>query len=137
MSKTFSMWAEATDENGAKHIVTMVGEFTQKKVEKPSVDEIIMDETHKKGVLITTNKVKERTLKYAFSICHPDDTFNEEMGKRIALRRLKKDPLGVLKSENITCLCEDQCKLIVFGELQHVVKNIDHYLVKMTDHATR
>lgn len=129
MSKIFSMWAEAFDVNGGKHIVTIVGEFTQKNVPTTEVHR----DTNGNVVATTLveSKKKERSLMYACSICHPDDTFNEEVGKHVALRRVRKNPMGGMTTDMITTLCEDQCKLILFGELQHVVNNIDHYIEKL------
>ena len=80
------------------------------------------------GVLTYPTKVKTRTLTYAVSICHPDDEFDEELGVEIAKKRLNEKPLGQLSTTLVTTLCEDQIKLILFGELNYVINNIDRFI---------
>lgn len=131
--KFYSMNGVAIDRYGDEHIVTIVGEFTQEKVETCVTTEVNLEDEHKpnkvvKGVLTYPTKVKTRTLTYAVSICHPDDDFDEEIGIELAKRRLNKKPLGQLHTTLITTLCEDQIKLILFGELNYVINNIDKYI---------
>ena len=69
-----------------------------------------------------------RNLRYSFAICHSDDQFDEEVGKKLALKRAKKSPMGELETKYITTLCPDQINLILFAELKHIVHNIDKYI---------
>lgn len=131
--KFYSMHGVAVDRNGDKHMVTIVGEYVQEKVETCITKEInIKDERkeHKvlQGILTYPTTIKTRTLTYAVSICHPDDQFNKEVGIELAKRRIKKNPLGQLSTNLVTTLCEDQIKLILFGELNYVIDNIDKYI---------
>lgn len=131
--KFYSMYGTAIDRYGDEHIVTIVGEFIQEKVETCVTTEIDVEDEYKpnkvvKGVLTYPTKVKTRTLTYAVSICHPDDEFDEELGIEIAKKRIDEKPLGQLSTTLVTTLCEDQIKLILFGELNYVINNIDQFI---------
>lgn len=133
--KLYSMYGTATDAQGQKHIVTVVGEFESTKEEVVRNEDVIIDVTPKKAVdgkLTYTVKKPIRKLTYAYSICHPSDTFNEQTGIDIAKSRLKDNPMGVLTSPYVTCLCKDQIELILFGELKFIMNNIDRFLDKLT-----
>lgn len=113
--KEYSTFGVATDANGEKHMVTVVGRFKryrEKRQENQPFRKI----------------VRELTLGY--SICHPDDEFNQEIGENIAKRRLVKQPIGTVKSYDITMLDSITCDLLVKNELSHIVKNIDKYIKK-------
>ena len=127
--KTFSMYGTAVSADHREHVVTIVGLYEQGKrtVEECSDPFKLNGEVIK---LISCKSNLHRELKYGISICHPEDDFVEEIGIRKAMKRAKKNPLGKLTTDMRTTLCEDQCKLILFGELQHVIKNIDHYIEK-------
>ena len=131
--KFYSMYGTAVDLYGDEHIVTIVGEYIQEKVEKVVTEEINVEDEFKphkvtKGMLAYPTKVKTRTLTYAVSICHPEDEYDEEIGMEIAKRRIKEKPLGQLSTTIMTTLCDDQIKLILFGELNYVINNIDKFI---------
>lgn len=131
--KIYTMKGEAVDRNGVKHIVTMVGEYVQENeydIAEDIVDVVDEFDEHKvvQGVLTYPTKKRKRTLTYSFSICHPDDEYNEDIGVKIAMRRIKRNPLGRLETNLITTLCKDQINLILFGELNYVIDNIDKYI---------
>ena len=136
--KFFSMHGTAVDKNGEEHIVTMVGEYLQTKevevvtetannvMKTFNVNNII---NFKDDAILSVPVTKKvRILTYAFSICHSDDIFDEQIGIDIAKRRIKTHPLGQLKTEMITSLCTDQVKFILFGELKYVMDNIDKFI---------
>ena len=135
--KFYSMHGTAVDKNGGEHIVTIVGEYLQGKETKMlsmTANQVMKDNgiygmPFKDDAIITVPyKQKTRTLTYAFSICHPDDIFDEELGVEIAKRRIKEQPWGQLKTEMITTLCEDQINFILFGELKYIMDNIDKFI---------
>lgn len=131
--KFYSMYGTAVDQYGEEHIVTIVGEFIQEKVETCITKEVNVEDEFKpnkytKGILTYPTKTKTRTLTYAVSICHPDDEFDEEIGIELAKRRIYKKPLGLLMTPLVTTLCDDQIKLILFGELNYVINNIDRFI---------
>ena len=81
-----------------------------------------------KAKITYPTKIKVRTLTYAVSICHPDDVYDEEIGIEIAKKRINEKPMGQLSTTLVTTLCEDQIKLILFGELNYVIDNIDGFI---------
>ena len=131
--KNYVSFTTAIDKKGDAHQVVIVGVYNQKKtvrlIEK-GVTVPINDKKNVDGALVYYKPEVKRTLAYAYAICHPDDKFNLEVGKKIATKRAKKSPMGLLETTLITSLCKDQIKLILDGELQYIVKNIDKFLEK-------
>jgi hypothetical protein len=129
--KVYSMHETAVDKDGLKHEVMIVGVYSQKKVkenvEKNALIQVSTDKYVDGKICFSKPKIK-RNLRYAYAICHADDKFNEEVGKKIALRRVKNSPMGELETKYVTTLCKDQIKLILQGELQHIINNIDKYI---------
>ena len=131
--KIYSMHGTAIDNNGQEHEVTIAGVYTQvttyetkhKLVQVPIDDDKSVD-----GYLSFNRKQIKRNLKYSFSICHPEDDFNEEFGIQKAIKRAKTSPMGELETKYITTLCPDQINIILYGELQHIINNIDKYIEK-------
>ena len=121
------MYANAIDKKGEKHIVTVVGKYV-KKNEFTSVAEQ-KTVNGKDGLFVREEKKRVRQLVLAYSICHPTDTFNEAEGIRVALRRMKKHPIGTLTTKDKTMLCKDMCNILVFNELKHIINNIDNYIL--------
>lgn len=124
--KTYSMYGKAIDKNGFDHIVTVVGEFEQFKETVAVSQEVIIE--NKKGLLTTEDKVKMRSIKFGYAICHTDDEFDNEKGVDIAKKRAVNDPVGMLTTINPTMLTIDMCTMLVFGELNHIINNIDEYI---------
>lgn len=130
--KFYSLWGKATDKNGQDHYVTVVGKFTQSKVtETIPTSMTVIDERRKQheGLLITDYKKKVRSFTMAKAICDPRDTFSFEEGQRIAKKRIEEgEVIGTQTSEDITMLNDDQCQLLVFGEVNHIIQHIDEYI---------
>lgn len=134
--KFYHMHGKTTDQNGQEHIVTIVGEYTQYTDHDVEVKSINVHTDYNRvedSILIQNKNQKMRKLRYAYSICHPHDvpTFNEEVGVAIAKRRIKDNPLGELTTTFRTTLCEDQIQLILFGELKHVMDNVDKFIDRL------
>lgn len=131
--KVYSLHESAIDKNGKQHEVMVVGVCKQikewnrvyKKVQVPVNENKNID-----GELSFLKPSIIRNLRYSFAICHSDDKFDEEVGKKLALKRAKKSPMGELETKYITTLCPDQINLILFAELKHIVHNIDKYIGK-------
>ena len=136
MSKKFySMHGTAKDANGQPHVVTIVGMFESTKETLVKNEDVIVDVSPTKNVEgKLTYEVKKpiRKLTYAYSICHPEDKFNEQTGIDIAKTRIHSNPMGQLITPYVTCLCKDQIELILFGELKFILDNIDRFLDKLT-----
>ena len=134
--KFYSMHGTAVDKNGEEHIVTIVGQYLKTKetdIVTENANKVLKINNYPNlfvdsAILSAPQTKTVRTLTYAFSICHPSDIFNEEIGVEIAKRRIKEFPLGQMKTDMITTLCPDQIKWILFGELKHVMDNIDKYI---------
>ena len=126
--KIFSMYADAIDKNGEKHIVTVVGKYVKKNEFISVAEQKTIN--GKDGLFVREEKKRVRKLILAYSICHPTDTFNEAEGIRVALRRMREHPIGTLTTEDKTMLCKDMCNILVFNELKHIINHIDDYIVK-------
>jgi len=115
-----------------KHVVTVVGKFEQSR-ENTEVTEIVDVETKPtnfvKGELKYKVKQMKRRLTLGMSICHPSDTFDEEVGVEIAKARIEKGyDLGSLETTNVTMLTEDAIMAELVTKLNHVIENIEKFL---------
>ena len=130
--KFFSAWAKATSSNGDEHYVTVVGKFEQSRKEK-IVQDVVPVETKPNtivdGILTYGVKNLNRKLTLGVSICHPSDTFNEEIGINIAKGRINRGQnLGQIETSNVTMLTEDAIMAEILVKLNHICQNIDTYL---------
>lgn len=131
--KIYSMHETAVDKDGLKHEVTIVGVCKQQKEYEMVFKNVQVPVKENKNVVGQLSFLKpsmKRNLKYGFSICHSDDTFDEEIGKKLALKRAKTTPMGEMETKLITTLCKDQIKTILRGELTYIINNIDKYVKK-------
>ena len=114
------------------HVVTVVGKFEQSR-ENTDVTEIVDVETKPtnfvKGELKYKVKQMKRRLTLGMSICHPSDTFDEEVGVEIAKARIEKGyDLGSIETTNVTMLTEDAIMAELVTKLNHVIENIEKFL---------
>lgn len=131
--KYFSMHASCEDSEGEKHIVTVVGKFEQTR-ERQMVQEVVPVEVKEgsfvDGVLTyPSNKLLNRKLTLGMSICHPSDTFNEQVGIDIAKSRIEKgQTLGSVETSDVTMLTDDAVMAEILVKLNHICNNIDTFL---------
>ena len=130
--KFYHAWAKATSSNGDEHYVTVVGKFEQSRKEK-IVQDVVPVETKPNtivdGILTYGVKNLNRKLTLGVSICHPSDTFNEEIGINIAKGRINRgQDLGQIETSNVTMLTEDAIMAEILVKLNHIVENIDEFL---------
>lgn len=130
--KFYHAWAKATSSNGDEHYVTVVGKFEQSRKEK-IVQDVVPVETKPNtivdGILTYGVKNLNRKLTLGVSICHPSDTFNEEVGINIAKGRIARgQDLGQLETSNVTMLTEDAIMAEILVKLNHICQNIDGYI---------
>ena len=130
--KFYHAWAKATSSNGDEHYVTVVGKFEQSRKEK-IVQDVVPVETNPNtivdGILTYGVKNLNRKLALGVSICHPSDTFNEEIGINIAKKRINRgQDLGQIETSNVTMLTEDAIMAEILVKLNHICQNIDTYL---------
>lgn len=130
--KYYHAWAKATSSNGEEHYVTVVGKFEQSRKEE-IVQDVVPVETKPNtivdGILTYGVKNLNRKLTLGVSICHPSDTFNEEIGINIAKGRINRgQDLGQLETSNVTMLTEDAIMAEILVKLNHICQNIDEYI---------
>lgn len=130
--KYYHAWGKATSNNGDEHYVTVVGKFEQSRQEE-IVQDVVPVETKPNTIVdgILTYGVKNinRKLTLGVSICHPSDTFNEEIGINIAKGRINRgQDLGQLETSNVTMLTEDAIMGEILVKLNHICQNIDDFL---------
>lgn len=130
--KFYHAWAKATSSNGDEHYVTVVGKFEQSRKEK-IVQDVVPVETKPNtivdGILTYGVKNLNRKLTLGVSICHPSDTFNEEIGINIAKGRINRgQDLGQIETSNVTMLTEDAIMAEILVKLNHICQNIDDFL---------
>lgn len=130
--KYYSLWAEATDANGEKHVVTVVGKFTQNYVPKEVTEDVpveVKPGTVVKGKLTFNKRTLHRVLTVGVSICHPLDKFDEEFGVELAKARIEKgEDAGSIETNNVTMLTEDLIMAELLGKLTYICNNVDSYL---------
>ena len=130
--KYYHVYGQAKTSDGKRHVVTIVGKFEQTR-EDVGVTEIVDVETKPtnfvKGELTYNVKMLRRKLTLGLSICHPSDTFDEEVGVEIAKSRIKRgDDLGSIETTNVTMLTEDAIMAELVVKLNHVLETIDEFL---------
>ena len=130
--KYYHAYASCIDSKGEKHIVTVVGKFEQSRKEEIVQDVIPVEtkpNTFVDGILTYGVKSLNRKLTLGVSICHPSDTFNEEVGINIAKGRIKRgQDLGQIETSNVTMLTEDAIMAEILVKLNHICQNIDEYI---------
>lgn len=131
-TKWYHVYGRTTASDGKERVVTIVGEFvqTRKHTEvKEDVDVETNVGSYVKGELKFNIKVLNRKLTLGMSICHPSDTFDEEIGIEIAKKRIKLgQDLGSLETSNVTMLTEDAIIAELMVKLNHIMNNIDDFL---------
>ena len=131
-TKFYHLFADAVDKDGVKHVVTVVGKFTQNYVPKEVTQEVpveVKPGSVVKGKLTFNKRTLQRTLTVGISICQPFDEFDEEFGIELAKARIEKgQDAGTIETNDVTMLTEDLIMCELIGKLTYVVNNIDDYL---------
>lgn len=114
----------------SSHIITVVGVRTETKENKFMTTNINnmagKGETH----LISITPQKMRRFAIGYSICHPDEIFDAEIGIDVAYKRAKSEKrrMGYLETPCWTMLQNDQCEELVKNEAMHIARNINKYI---------
>ena len=131
-TKYFDLHADASDVNGEKHVVTVVGKFTQNYVPKEITEEVpveVKPGTVVKGKLTFNKRTLHRTLTVGVSICHPLDEFDREFGVELAKARIEKgQDAGTIETNDVTMITEDLIMAELLGKLSYICNNIDDYI---------
>jgi hypothetical protein len=128
----YHVYGKVKTDDGDTHVVTIVGKLEQSR-EKVEITQPITVET--KPTCFTQGEIKynvkllKRKLTLGLSICHPSDTFDEEVGIEIAKRRIEKgEELGSIETNDVTMLTEDAIIAELMVKLNHVMGEIGSYL---------
>jgi len=131
-TKYFSLWADAIDANGEKHIVTVVGKFTQNYVPKQVTQEVpveVKPGSTVTGKLTFNKRTLHRTLTLGVSICHPLDKFDEAFGVELAKARIERgQDAGTIETNDVTMLTEDLIMCEILGKLSYICNHVDDYI---------
>ena len=82
---------------------------------------VVTEVSEDEYVAIHNDVVKRVSL--GFSVCNPEDTFNEELGKTIALGKAEKRPTGVLYATKAGMINTDLVESLITQEMQHFENN--------------
>jgi len=130
--KFYSLHADAYDVNGEKHVVTVVGKFTQNYIPKEVTQEVpveVKPGSVVKGKLTFNKRTLHRTLTVGISICHPLDEFDEEFGIELAKARIERgEDAGTIETNDVTMITEDLIMAELLGKLSYIVNNVDDYI---------
>jgi hypothetical protein len=130
--KYYHLYADAYDEGGEKHVVTVVGKFTQNYVPKEITQEVpveVKPGSFVNGKLTFNKRTLHRTLTIGISICHPLDEFDEEFGIELAKARIEQGKdAGMIETNDVTMLTEDAIMGELITKLTFVTNNINDYL---------
>lgn len=130
--KFYHLYAPAYDEDGEKHVVTVVGKFTQNYEPKEVAQDVpveVKPGSFVKGKLTFNKRTLHRKLTIGVSICHPLDEFDEEFGVELAKARIEKgEDAGTIETNDVTMLTEDAITAELLTKLAYITNNIDAYL---------
>ena len=131
-TKYYNLHAECEDKKGEKHVVTVVGKFTQEYVQKEVNQDVpveVKPGSVIKGKLTYNRKTLHRTLTVGVSICHPMDEFDEEFGIELAKARIERgEDAGTIETNDVTMITEDLIMAELVGKLSFICNNIDEYI---------
>lgn len=128
----YHVYGKAIDSDGVNHYVTVVGKLEQtreRSIVQEQVPVEVKPNSFVSGVLTYQPKILRRKLTLGVSICHPSDTFDEQVGIKVAKGRIERgEDLGSLVTNNITMLTEDAIMGELIVKLNHICENIDEFL---------
>ena len=93
--KHYFTQAVGTDSNGVEHKIVVCGVWNQLK-EKVEVSNDVVLEFGVRGKILHPKTILCKSFSMGYAICSPEDEFSLEEGKKIALSRAKKKPIGKL-----------------------------------------
>lgn len=131
-TKFYHLFADGVDSNGVKHTVMVVGKFTQSYVKSPVIENVkveVKPNSFVKGELSFKRKQLNRSLTVGVAICNPADKFDEEIGIKLAKKRIEKgEDSGTVETNDVTMLTKDLILAELQCKLDFITKNIDKYI---------
>ena len=132
-AKIYSTTKEVVDKEGGKHVITVVGSLTKRRRKIDHIKDAYV-EIGKKSVLKGTLSFKEKRidkqLAMAMSICHPHDTFDKEVGIKLATSRLKKYDIGKVETSSLSMLDSQMVNAMISAKADYIADNLDKFLPK-------
>ena len=129
----YSTTKEVVDKEGGKHVITVVGSLTKRRRKIDHIKDAYV-EIGKKSVLKGTLSFKEKRidkqLTMAMSICHPHDTFDKEVGIKLATSRLKKYDIGKVETSSLSMLDSQMVNAMISAKADYIADNLDKFLPK-------
>lgn len=130
--KFYHVYGQTKTDDGERHIVTIVGKLEQTRDLNEITETVEVEGKPNqfiKGELKYKVKQLKRKLTLGMSICHPTDTFDEEVGVEIAKKRIENGyELGSLETNNVTMLTEDAIMAELMVKLNHILLHIEEYV---------
>ena len=131
-TKFYHLFADGVDSKGVKHTVMVVGKFTQSYVKSPVTENVkveVKPNSFVKGELSFKRKQLHRSLTVGVAICNPADKFDEEIGIKLAKKRIEKgEDAGTVETNDVTMLTKDLILAELQCKLDFITKNIDKYI---------
>lgn len=131
-TKFYHLFADGVDSNGVNHTVMVVGKFTQSYVKTPVIENVkveVKPNSFVKGELNFKRKQLHRSLTVGVAICNPYDKFDEEIGIKLAKKRIEKgEDSGTVETNDVTMLTKDLILAELQCKLDFITKNIDKYI---------
>lgn len=131
-TKFYHVYGKVKTDDGEEHVVTVVGKLEQSRKPTEITEEMDVDTPNGgtvKGELKYKVKKLHRKLTLSMSICHPLDTFDEEVGVEVAKSRIKNGlVLGSIETNDVTMLTEDAIFAELMTKLNWIMDNIEDYL---------
>lgn len=132
-AKIYSTTKEVVDKEGGKHVITVIGSLTKRRRKIDHIKDAYV-EIGKKSVLKGTLSFKEKRidkqLTMAMSICHPHDTFDKEVGIKLATSRLKKYDIGKVETSSLSMLDSQMVNAMISAKADYIADNLDKFLPK-------
>lgn len=122
---------EGTDSAGVKHKVVVVGRREQGRKQERFYEDVTIpfENKHANGELVYSKRTFYRNLKVAAAICNPEDEFDEEVGIKIAKRRIVNgEEIGALHTSDVTMLTDDAVFYELTCKLNYITEHIDDYI---------
>lgn len=121
-----------TSNDGTCHFVTVIGAVEQDNVWEVDTHDVqvehVKPNSFVNGVLAYPKRKFKRTVKLAYSICHPDDDTSLEYGEKLARKRLENNPLGVATTEYVTMFQKEDLAHLVTAKLEYICDNLDKFI---------
>ena len=134
IKKFYSLYADAIDKYGHKHVVTVGGMLTVvEEKETLTCNSQVKDKFGKvyNGVTTFEKPWVVRHFGIARAICAPMDEFDINVGEELIKKRIEKgEVVGELNSTYRTMLNDDMCNILLVNELKYAVENIDKLISK-------